>query len=281
MIIDMHTHTFPEKIADKALEKLSKLSGTVYFTNGTESGLKSSMKQAGIDYSVILPVATSAEQVSKINEGVIVLKEKRFEEGIISFGAMHPEYENPKQEILKLKEAGVQGIKLHPAYVGTDFDDIRFLRILDACAEQDLAVTVHSGIDIGIPDKDYCSTKMILNVLSQIDFEKLILAHMGGWQCWDAVKKDLAGAPLFYDTSFSYGPITPRPDRDPKETPVQMTESQFVELCRVLSCDRILFGTDCPWGDQKAEVDRFMNLPLTDSEKELILSNNARKILGF
>lgn len=276
----MHTHTFPEKIADKALEKLSKASGTVYFTNGTEHGLKESMQQAGIDYSVILPVATSAEQVGKINEGVIAMKESRMAEGLISFGAMHPDFENPKQEILKLKEAGVQGIKLHPAYVGTDFDDIRFLRILDAAGENNLAVTVHAGIDIGIPDKDYCSTKMILNVLSEVEGVKLILAHMGGWQCWDAVKSDLSGAPVYYDTSFSYGPLTARADRNSSKTPVRMTESQFVELCRNLSCEKIMFGTDCPWGNQKTEVERFLNVPLTDFEKELILSKNARKILG-
>lgn len=280
-IIDMHTHTFPDKIAERALDKLSKLSGTVYFTNGTETDLAKSMKEAGVTYSVILPVATSADQVSKINDGVIANAPARLEQGIISFGAMHPDFPSPEPELKRLKEAGIAGIKLHPAYVGVDFDDERFLPILTACAKYDLAVTVHAGIDIGIPEKDYCTTKMVLSVLEKVPGIKLILAHMGGWQCWDKVRRDLADAPIYFDTSFSYGPITPRADRNPAEAPVQMTNEEFVSLCRHLGCEKILFGTDCPWADQKTDVERFLSLPLTEEEKQAILYGNAARILNI
>ena len=40
MIIDMHTHSFPDKIAAGTIRKLSSLSHTVPFTDGTESGLQ-------------------------------------------------------------------------------------------------------------------------------------------------------------------------------------------------------------------------------------------------
>ena len=54
MIIDAHTHIYPEKIAAKAIEKLEKNSGVKAKTNGIESGLRESMKEAGIDYSLLL-----------------------------------------------------------------------------------------------------------------------------------------------------------------------------------------------------------------------------------
>lgn len=278
-IIDMHTHTFPDKIAAKALEKLSKLSGTVYYTNGTEEGLKQSMTNAGINYSVILPVATSKEQVESINNTVIEMAPKRLEEGIISFAAMHPDYENPEKELARIAEAGVCGIKLHPAYTATDFDDDRFVRILQAAAKNNLAVTVHAGIDIGIPEKDYCSTQMILKVIDKIPGLSLILAHMGGWKCWDKVRSDLVSAPLLFDTSFSFGSIDNRPDRDPASIPSLMTNEEFTDLCHELGTEKILFGTDSPWADQKMSVERFLALPLEQEEKEQILHTNAKKIL--
>ena len=46
MVIDFHTHAFPEKIAEKTLGLLAKLSQVEPETNGTVSGLLSSMDEA-------------------------------------------------------------------------------------------------------------------------------------------------------------------------------------------------------------------------------------------
>lgn len=46
MIIDFHTHTFPEKISEKVMDKLGHLSGIEPGTNGAPSGLAASMKEA-------------------------------------------------------------------------------------------------------------------------------------------------------------------------------------------------------------------------------------------
>ena len=51
MIIDFHTHTFPEKIAEKALNNLSNTSRAVPYTDGTASCRLNSMKNALIDIS--------------------------------------------------------------------------------------------------------------------------------------------------------------------------------------------------------------------------------------
>ena len=57
MIIDFHTHTFPDKIAARAIAQLEQASHSRAFTNGTVEGLKASMRKAGIDASVVMPVA--------------------------------------------------------------------------------------------------------------------------------------------------------------------------------------------------------------------------------
>ena len=48
MIIDFHTHTFPEKIALRTLDHLAGKSQSRYYSDGTAESLAASMKKAGI-----------------------------------------------------------------------------------------------------------------------------------------------------------------------------------------------------------------------------------------
>ncbi len=99
MIIDFHTHIFPDKIAASTLETLSGKSHTTPFTDGTLKGLVNSMKNFGVDVSIILPVATKPSQVIKINDNAAQINEKFFADGIISFAAIHPDFENFRAEL--------------------------------------------------------------------------------------------------------------------------------------------------------------------------------------
>ncbi len=56
MVIDFHTHIFPDKIAKKTIDHLSKKGGIPPFSDGTLSGLMDTSNK--IDLRVILPVLT-------------------------------------------------------------------------------------------------------------------------------------------------------------------------------------------------------------------------------
>ena len=60
-----------------------------------------------------------------------------------------------------------------------------------------------------------------------------------------------------------------------------MTADSFYTLCKKHGTDRILFGTDCPWADQKAYVDAFGTLPFTQEEQASILGGNAASLLNM
>ena len=162
MIIDMHTHIFPDSMAAKVIDKLSRTSRTKNFTDGTINGLKNSMKIFNVDCSVILPVATNFHQVEKINSS-----SKFSNHELIYFGAIHPDYENFSEELLRIKNLGCKGIKIHPIYQDTDVDDIKYLRIFERAAELDLIVVTHAGLDIGFPGIMRCSPKMLRNVIKK------------------------------------------------------------------------------------------------------------------
>ena len=281
-VIDFHTHTFPDAIAERAISRLSAASHTKAFTDGTEAALSASMARAGIALSVIQPVATNPAQVIKINDGALRINERTGETGLLSFGSMHPDFEDVRQELVRLKEGGIRGIKLHPVYQGVDFDDPRCLRILENCAELGLFVLIHAGLDVGFPGVVRGSPRMILNALKEVGPFKLILAHMGGWRCWDEVLELLPQSGAYIDTSFSLGRLTPNGDGhdwDPAELEMLDTE-RFTALVRAFGAEKVLFGTDSPWADQAEALAAFLRLPLNAQEQALILHENAEKLLG-
>lgn len=280
MIIDFHTHTFPDKIAASALQKLSGASHTRPFSDGTAAGLSSSAKGAGIDLSVVLPVATNTKQVPSVNDYAAKTNLTTERTGLFSFGCIHPDYPEWKEELSRISALGLKGVKLHPVYQGVDFDDPRYLRILDRAGELGLIVVTHAGLDIGFPGVERCSPTHILHAVKQVGPVTLILAHMGGWRQWKQAEELLADLPVLLDTAFSEGEITPLGDGyySPEKLPM-LDEAALLRMIRTFGADRVLFGTDSPWSDQEESLNFLRSLPLKETEREAILGGNACRLL--
>ena len=279
-MIDFHTHTFPSAVSEKILAKLSRLSHTKYFTDGSVEGLCASMKEASIDYSVNLPVMTKPEQVEKVNGALIADKDRLFQKGIITFGGIHPDYIDYKKELIRLRQNGILGIKIHPAYQNTDIDNIKMMRIIDFASEQGLIILTHAGIDVGIYDRNYASAKQILKIIHAVHPKKFVLAHMGNWGCWEDVERDLAGADVYFDTAFALGVVTPdKSSSNPPYLSTNLSDEDFVRIVKKHGTEKILFATDSPWEDQKDYVARIKRLPHTKTEQTMIFSKNAEELL--
>ena len=99
MIIDFHTHMFPDKIAGRTLDYLSGIFGASPFADGTYTGLCNSMGKGAVDISIALPAVTKVSQVASINRFA-----SAYTEGpVISFGGIHPECENYKEILKEIK----------------------------------------------------------------------------------------------------------------------------------------------------------------------------------
>lgn len=277
MIIDFHTHTFPDKIAHGAIEKLKAASHTKAFTGGTDTELLLSMKECGIDKSVVLPVATNPDKIPHIND---ISAEKNEKKELIYFAAMHSDFENAKAEMRRIREMGIKGIKLHPVYQNIDFDDIRTLRILDCAEENGLITVTHAGLDVGFPGVRRCTPKMIKSAVETVKPKKLVLAHMGGWKMWQEAKELLSGRGIFIDTSFSIGNMTQEEQYYSEEELRLLSSDEAIRVMEAFGWDKVLFGTDSPWSEQKTSVLDILHLPLSREIKEQILYKNAAKLLG-
>lgn len=259
-MIDFHTHIFPEKIAGKTISFLAEISHTEPVLKACEADLRRSMKEAGLKASVILPVVTKPSQFDSVNRFASLFTEGE----LISFGGVHPDNENYKECLKMIKQYGLKGIKLHPDYQLTDFNDIRYKRIVDYASELGLIISVHAGVDIGYPDPVHCTPMMSREVIDEVKPEKLILAHLGGNNMWDEVEELLVGQNVMFDTAFCFGHIK---------------EEQFLKIVETHGADKILFATDSPWASQREYANYLNGLPLNAKDKELIASGNAKKLL--
>ena len=256
MIIDFHTHAFSEKIVEKAMGNLTATSGIMPYTDGTVNGLLEIMNNSGVDKSVVLPIATKPSQQRIVNSWAKEIMSDK----IYAFGSVHPDAEDALEELDRIKESGLYGVKLHPDYQDMYFDNIRYERIIDAASELGLITVVHAGVDPKCPEDVHCTPKMARKVLDDVKPEKLVLAHMGGNEMWGDVERYLVGQNVYFDTGVILN---------------TMPQEQFLRIVHMHGADRILFGTDSPWADQKNFVALLEHMPLTEEEKAAIFSENA------
>lgn len=263
MIIDFHTHTFPDELAQRALKALSQRAGVPAHTDGTNEGLCASMRQAGVDYAVTAPIATRPAQVRAINSWAAEVHACRPE--LICLGTLHPALTDWREEIDRLRADGVPGVKMHHDYQECYVDDPGLLPIYRALADAGLLLLVHAGVDIGLPPPVHCPPERLAHVLDAVPNLTIIAAHMGGYAQWEAVEAHLLGRALYLDTSYSLA---------------DLGAARMTALIRAHDPARVLFGTDSPWTAQQAEVAAIRALPLKAEETQAILGGNAARLLG-
>lgn len=284
MIIDFHTHIFPDKIAEKTIESLGSLAGVKAATDGTLKGLLEFMEKTGVDKSVIMPVCTKPEQFDNINRFAKKINDT-YDGRLLSFGGIHPDCENPKEKLKYIQSLGIPGIKIHPDYQRVMIDDIRFMRIMEYASELGLIILTHAGIDIGLPDPVHCPPDKMRKVLDTIKPKKMVLAHLGGWKQWEEVAEHLVGENVYLDTAFMFGVgVKAREDKQGISDSLTqhinyIEQDMFMKIVTKHGTNKILFATDSPWSDAAAGIGYIKNLPLSENAKTLILGENASELL--
>lgn len=267
MIIDFHTHIFPDKIASATISALSSSASIPAHSDGTLDGLISSMEQAGIDISINLPVLTKPSQYDSVLNFTHALNQKSHTGvRVISFAGMHPDIEDTDEALEKIKALGFLGIKLHPDYQNTFIDDERYIRILKRARELDLITLTHAGFDGAFVGRQIkCTPKRVLHVLDRLGgYDKLVLAHIGANELFDDVYKCLAGENVYFDTSY----VLPHIKKD-----------MFFKILERHGEDKILFATDSPWQNQGEQISILKSYSIGNEAENKIFYENARKLL--
>ena len=268
MIIDFHTHIFPDKIAGATIDALAKAGGTVPYSDGTYNGLLERLEGSGVSLAVNLPVLTRPSQFESVLRFSNEINSHGVDKKIISFAGMHPDIEDIEGEIKRIHDLGFLGIKVHPDYQNTFFDDERYVKIISEAKKYALIVLTHAGPDIAYVGKPVrCTPKRVLNLLDKVGgYERLVLAHLGGGGIYNEVYEELCGRDIYLDTAFSLD---------------FTTKDELIRLIEKHGEDKILFATDSPWADISRYVEYFSALPIAESARKKILHENAKKLLNL
>ncbi len=265
MVIDFHTHIFPDALAPRAKKSLED--STVHFghpysanTEMTAQSLMEHMAEWGVDISVIQPVVTKPSQTVTTNTWAANAQNEK----IIAFGGLHPETDDYKRDIDLICSLGLKGIKLHAEYQRFYPEEERMVRIYDYAFQKGLIVLHHAGFDPGMPEPFHSNPERFAAMLDKIEGGVFVLAHLGSSFMWDGVEEYIVGRNVYLDTSMGFE---------------LYSNEQFLRIVKNHGAEKILFGSDSPWSRADREIAVLNSLPLSEGEKQLILSGNAKRIL--
>ncbi|MEA2063638.1 MAG: amidohydrolase family protein [Gemmatimonadota bacterium] len=259
--IDFHTHFFPDKVAKAAIPRMEAASaGHKAFIDGTAAGLIASMDRAGIESSVVLPVATNPEKVSSVNRFSASVDEPR----LFMLGTLHPKSAGWRGELEEVISFGMPGIKLHPDYQGFHPDDPELLPFFAALRDNGLLLAIHAGEDLSYEPPFGGGPARIAKLMDALPGLTVMAAHMGGFRMWDEVEEHLVGRPVYMDTSFGVG---------------YLSDKRLRAMISSHGTKYILFGTDSPWLDQAAEIEKVQALNLGSAAEEQIFFTNALRLI--
>ncbi len=265
MLIDFHMHLFPDALAERTIAKLAETSSCTPYADGTLDCLRKRMDSWGVDLGVSLHIATKPSQQTNVNNFAVSVQSSR----LVSFGSVHPDAPDALEELERIKALGLKGVKLHPDYQGFFVDDPRVFPLYQKIARLGLPLLLHCGWDPVSPQSVHTPPEALARVLEAFPQLTVVGAHLGGMKRYDEVEKHLAGKypNLYIDISMSPRYCT---DRD-----------QFRRILNLQGAERVLFGTDCPWGSAPETLDYLFATGLTQEENEQILFRNAQRLLGL
>lgn len=257
-IIDIHTHVYPDDIAQKATDSVKsfyEIGGANM--DGKVSTLLARGNKAGISQFVILPVAIRPDRVRGINE--FIIQQAAIQPRFIGFGTVHAAMDQIGDEVDWIAGQGLHGIKMHPDSQRFSIDDIRLYPMYEA-ARGRLPIMLHMG------DRryDYSHPIKLRKVLDNFPGLQVIAAHFGGYAMYETAFDLLKDTNCVFDVSSSL---------------MFLPEGDAEKYINSYGPERMAFGSDYPLWDPVVELERFMKLKLTESQFEQILSKTAKRIL--
>ena len=276
MIIDFHTHNFPDALAKRAIDgMLQKVQGSLHpVGDGTLARQVADMKKDGIDRAVMCPVATRPEQAEAIIRRACEIRDGVYgadaAEMIIPFASLHPSDPLLLRHIDQVLAAGLKGVKMHPYYQRFALQDPLVAPFMRSIRDAGLVVVCHCGLDPGyLEDAIECGPDEILGLLRNVPgiAPHFVAAHLGGF----------AGAPAHaVDRLMDCGCWF--------DTAVLASDQPVAEPRRIVSewpAERLLFATDYYWTSQRQLVDWVKANRPDPADQEKIFHLNAEKLLGL
>jgi uncharacterized protein len=279
MIIDFHTHLFPEFIcsgrecycdSEPAFDMLYR-SPRSHLVSASE--LLAGMDAGGIDKSVVFGFPWQNPELFKMHNDCIMEAVQRAPDRLIGFGCFDPASSEAAKETERCLDAGLAGIG-ELAFYRSGLDDeslARLAPVMAICRERGRPVLIHTNEPIGhrYPGKTPNTLAQIYRLLDRFQENTLVLAHWGGGLFFfNLLKKevkerfrnvyfDTAASPFLYDTAI------------------------YSIAVQTIGAEKVLFGSDYPLLPPSRYFKEMEQAGISGEVIARICGLNAARLLGI
>lgn len=259
MIIDAHTHVWPDALADRALAA-NRLPGLTAVGDGKAGTLAAGMASRGIDHSVALGVAGAGKHVETTNRFVAALDQEIF----TPFGTVHVDL-SVEENLASLRRHGIRGVKVHPLFQGYGLMHPRLWELFEAFGD-DFGVIVHVGAGGSGAVNELSTPRMLREIVRTFPSLRLVACHFGGYHMLAEAEEQLRGLDVVLETSWppALAGVDPETVR---------------RLIGQHGTDRVVFGSDWPMTDPGKEIEAIRGLGLGEDAEAAILGGNLKRVL--
>jgi len=277
MLIDFHTHIFPESIRTQRQRYCTDdpAFGLLYASAKSRmvgaDQLIAQMDTYGVDKAVTFGFPWCSPSTTKLHNDYIVEAVARYPDRLIGFCCVDPMQPQAPGEVERCLEAGLSGIG-ELAFYCSEFDcsDLGSMdEIMTLASRFDCPVMIHTNEPVGhvYPGKTSNTLAQIYAFVKKHPNNRLVLAHWGGGIFWyNLMKKEVRDVlrNVWFDTAAS--PFLYRPDI-------------YRLALELTGPDKILLGTDYPLLSVQRYIEEMRQAGLTENDTQNICYRNALALL--
>ena len=277
MIIDFHTHIFPERLREQREAYVERdatfreLFASPKAKLATAEELVQAMDEDGVDRAVAMGIGWSDQSLAREANDYIIESAERYPNRLVGFAGVSPAWgDAAAEEAERCARAGLKGIgELHPDTQGFDLGDAEALApLMEVVRRHGLILTTHSSEPVGHPyqGKGRTHPQVLWRFIQSFPDVTVVCAHWGGGLPFYALMPEVAKGlgNVYFDTAAS---------------PLLYDARAFSVVASMVGADRILLGSDYPLLRSGRLLSQARESSLSDSEKDAVVGGNAARLL--
>lgn len=212
-------------------------------------------------------------------------KEIKNDSRFVGFGTVDFDKGNLKEQVRKIKDLGLSGIKIHPAAQEVKVDGKELFEVYEEAEEQGLFISFHTGLHWH-RISDY-SMLLFDEVAYNFPRLKFSMEHIGGYSFFREALLILNNNSRRESPVYAgWTSISMETDEMGNERcgAWSLTDDELCTLIHQAGAKNSIFGLDFPYKNAeytKKAIGRIKNLPIPEEAKRGILGENLREALNL